>query len=68
MLRIEKKSIFTGKINSMDLPITVEQYNRWQDGELIQNVMPELSDDQREFLISGLMPGEFEIIFGEEPD
>jgi hypothetical protein len=28
--------------------------------------MRDLDEDQREFLISGMMPGEFEALFGEE--
>ena len=34
------------------IPVTQEQIDRWQGGELIQNVMPELSADQRELLMS----------------
>ena len=39
---------------TMDLPITEEQIERWQSGEFIQKVMPELTPMQREFLISGI--------------
>lgn len=61
---ITKKSIITGKDHQMDLPVTEEQLTRWQRGELIQNVMPELTPVQREFLISGMTPEEQEEIFG----
>ena len=40
---------------------------RWQSGELIQVAMPNLNDDQREFLMSGITPAEWETIF-EEPE
>lgn len=63
---ISRISPLTQKENSLDLPITQEQINRWEGGELIQRVMPHLSADEREFLINGLYPGEFEQIFGEE--
>lgn len=34
----------------------------WYEGEYIQNVMPELSADDKEFLLSGLTPYGWEII------
>lgn len=37
-----------------DIPVTDEQLSAWQNGALIQRVMPELSPDQRELLISGI--------------
>lgn len=33
-----------------------EKYFRWRNGELIQNVFPEMTSDQREILISGTCP------------
>ena len=63
---IEKIHPFTGKINELDLNITQEQLDRWANGEHIQNVMPNLSADEREFLISGLLPGEYDDLFGDE--
>lgn len=65
-MKIEKIHPFTGQINSLDLPITDLQYKLWKDGMLIQNAMPNLSPDEREFLISGLLPGDFDDIFPEE--
>jgi hypothetical protein len=35
-------------------------------GELVQNAFPFLSVDQREFLLTGLFPEEWDKIFGEE--
>lgn len=33
--------------------LSLQRYNLWQSGELIQNVFPEMSADDREKLISG---------------
>lgn len=63
---IEKRSPLTGKWNKMEINCTYEQFARWREGGLIQNVMPQLSADEREFLISGCMPGEFEKLMGPE--
>lgn len=42
----------------MDLDITHEQLDRWRRGELIQKAMPNLSDAEREFMITGMTPEE----------
>jgi hypothetical protein len=60
---ISKQSILTGKTSKMDLPVTKEQIKAWQQGELIQNVMPHLSIVEREFLISGMSEEEQNRIF-----
>jgi uncharacterized protein (DUF779 family) len=56
---VRRRSPLTGEVNDLDLPITAEQYLRWKNGELIQFVFPNLTADQREFLITGVFPGEW---------
>jgi hypothetical protein len=56
---IERKSMFTGKINVMDLDVTHDELERWMDGELIQKVFPHLTTDEREFLMTGTTPEEW---------
>ena len=62
-----RTSILSGITRTKEFDITEEQYNAWRDGALIQNVMPHLSDDEREFLISGATIEEWEA-FHEEAD
>ena len=47
----------------MDIPVTVDQLEAWEDGELIQNAMPSLTPDQREFIMTGVTPEEWENSF-----
>ena len=63
-MEITRTNIFSGEVNALEVPITQEQFDRWQSGELIQNVMPELDIELREFLISGFLPGGFDKSFG----
>ena len=63
---IKRTSMISGETNSMELPITNAQLDRWTNGELIQNVFPDLSEDQREFLMTGITPEEWTQTFGEE--
>lgn len=63
---IKKVSLFTGKINSMDLPISEEQIKRFDSGELVQKVFPELTPDQREFLLTGTTQVEWSAAFADD--
>ena len=64
---ITKQSTISGEFNTMDLDITLEQFTRYENGtELIQNIFPNLSPDEREFLISGITPTEWNSVFGTE--
>jgi|TARA_R100001129_G_scaffold101663_1_gene69576 hypothetical protein len=65
-MQITRKSTITGLTHEMNLPITQQELDRWQGGELIQDVFPYLSDDQREFLKTGITAEEWEEAFGEE--
>ena len=62
---IEKQSMLTGVRRVVDMPITAEQFNNWQGGMLIQDAMPNLTDAQREFIMSGITTQEWEEAFGE---
>lgn len=61
-----KRTNFAGEEVQMDLPVTKQQIEDWQNGEYIQLAFPQLNADQREFLISGMLPGEWNGLFGEE--
>ena len=66
MMLITRKSLISGNINTMSLPITEEQYNAWEQGTLVQDAMPHLSPDEREFVMTGITPEEWAETFGEE--
>lgn len=63
---IERISPLIGKTNKMDIPVTEEQIKDWESGTLIQNAMPNLTADQREFLLSGATAEDWETMFGQE--
>lgn len=54
----------TGKHNEMDLDVTEEQIRRFERGEFVQNVFPNLTPTEREFLITGMSEAEQKEIFG----
>ena len=70
MITIQKRSLFTGKINTMEIPLTEREFqeriHRCLNGELIQEAFSDLSEDEREFLLSGATTEEWNEIFEEE--
>ena len=67
-MKITKTSMISGKTNSMELDVSMAQYQSWIDGENIQVAMPHLSADEREFIKTGITPSEWEEQFGEEEE
>ena len=67
---ITRKSIITGKETSREIDVTEAQLRSWQNGALIQNAMPNLSADEREFIMTGITPEEWDETFcdGEDVD
>ena len=63
---ITRKSILTGITREMELEITPNQMKRWLQGELIQDVMPNLSPSEREFLMNGITSEEWNVLLGED--
>tara|TARA_R100001443_G_scaffold29876_2_gene43203 strand:+ start:320 stop:547 length:228 start_codon:yes stop_codon:yes gene_type:complete len=59
-MRIIRRSLVSGETNVMDLPVTQMQLQEWQDGALIQNVFPDLTPDEREFIQTGITPNEWQ--------
>lgn len=65
-MRISKIDPFTGKTNTLELDITLEQYGRIQAGaEPIQHIVPHLTPDEREFLITGIVGDSWDQIFSQ---
>ena len=59
-MKFTRTSMMTGNTHEMDLDITEDQLNDWNQGQLIQDVMPELSPDAREFLMTGITSDEWD--------
>ncbi len=65
-MNITRRSPVDNVERTLDIPCTEEQLLRWNSGELIQSAMPNLTPDQREFLMTGVTPEQWEEMFGEE--
>lgn len=67
-MRVKRRCIITGRMNEMELPITEEQVERWKRGVVVQKAFPQLTADQREFLISGMLPETWDAVVPREDD
>jgi hypothetical protein len=68
-MEVIRQSQLSGAIHVMEIDITEEQLarveNRRANQELIQNIVPHLPKDEREFLITGSTPEEWELAFAD---
>jgi hypothetical protein len=68
-MKLTKRDPFSGKENTVDLPITQEQLDQYyRGGKLIQHAFPQLNADQREFILTGIPPGKWDAYLGPEED
>tara|TARA_R100000005_G_C4907499_1_gene146749 strand:- start:532 stop:735 length:204 start_codon:yes stop_codon:yes gene_type:complete len=66
-MQVTKKSQLTGVTRTIDIPnLTEDQVNAWMSGTVIQKAMPHISEDHREFLMTGITPAEWDQVFGDE--
>ena len=65
---ITRKSAFTNNVHTMDINVTHEDFEKLESGWLIQSAMPHISADEREFIMTGITPQEWEDAFGGSDD
>lgn len=67
-----RKSQITGKMSVRDISISHSQYRAWVDAadddpnRFIQQALPHISAEDREFLMTGITPEEWDEHLGEE--
>ena len=63
---IERTSLISGITRTRDIDVTQAQLTQWQTGGLIQNIMPDVSLEDREFIMTGITAEEWNANMGEE--
>ena len=63
-MKIVRRSPFSGTVNTREIDVTPEQIDAWQAGALIQVAMPNLTAEDREFMMTGITPEEWAETFG----
>ena len=62
---IAKTSSLTSKTHQMEIDVSDKQIALWMEGALIQDVMPNLTPDEREFIMTGITPAEWDEAFAQ---
>jgi len=62
-MQITKKSEYSGIIHVREINVTPEQLEKWKKGAKIQDVMSNLSDSEREFIMTGMTQEERDAAF-----
>ena len=65
-MQISRISSFTGNRSIMDLAVTENQISAYLGGALIQDAFPNLNDDEREFIKTGITPAEWTKYLGDD--
>lgn len=65
-MNITRVNPLTGEQNTLNIPVTQAQLDGWNQGKLIQDAMPNLSADEREFILTGILPEQWDAMFAED--
>lgn len=71
-VNVTRISQLTGNEHTRAIPLSPEDFDaamaRWEAGEYIQNAFPTLSDEDREFLLTGITPQEWDEVVAPDYD
>jgi hypothetical protein len=66
-MKITRTSQLSGKTHTLDLNVTQEQMDRFEirriTGEYVQTIFPDLPKEEREFILTGITPEEWNTAF-----
>lgn len=64
---IKRKSVISGVERNRDIPVNPDDLIAWERGlGSVHDVMPYLNDIDREFILSGITPEEWDSAFSEQ--
>ncbi len=65
---ITRKSQFSDEVHSLEIDATEEQFNNWRNGMVIQKAFPNLSIEEREFILTGTTAEEWDALLVDDFD
>lgn len=63
---IKRQSPLTGEWNEQEIAVTQAQMDAYESGTAIQVAMPNISPDEREFILTGATAEDWAAIFEED--
>lgn len=67
-MKITRKNPISGKINTLDINVTQEQLDAHYSGTLIQDAMPNVPPEHRDFILLGMTPEEIDALFEDDEE
>ena len=67
-MQITRRSPITGIVTTMEIAVTEEELSEWKAGTPIQKATNGLTSDEREFIVTGLLPAEWDELMKEDDD
>lgn len=65
-MKFARLSAVSNRLNTMEIDVTPEQFNNWTNGMSIQDAMPNVPAEHREFLMTGITPEEWNEMYGDK--
>ena len=69
MVEVTRISPLTGNVNKMYLDVSQEQVEEWnkpgKERRLIQDIFPNLNEDERDFIMTGYTPADWRNLYGK---
>lgn len=65
---IKRTSISSGKIRTIDIPVTIPEMEKYASGVPVEKAFPRLKPILREFIVSGMTRGEWLEVFGNDEE
>ena len=59
-MKITKTCVYTNRKNTIEIDITKDAYTRFKQGEDIDVALPTITYEERQFLLTGELPGDEE--------
>tara|TARA_R110001632_G_scaffold41839_1_gene105559 strand:+ start:750 stop:968 length:219 start_codon:yes stop_codon:yes gene_type:complete len=66
MMDITRRSPWSKKTFTVRIDVREDEYSAWQGGMLIQEAMPRTCESEREFIKTGLTPGDWIDMFKDD--
>jgi len=61
-MEFTRTSMFSGVTRTRDLCVTEDQVKDWANGAMIQDAFPQLSASEREFIMTGVLDEEWDML------
>ena len=62
-MEITRTSMISGTTTTKEIDVTTQQIEAWEHGTLIQDAMPQLTPDEREFIKTGITAEEWQSLW-----